>query len=207
MTYQMQAKRLRAVADAQRLALIEGFCLAVEQRGIDGATVVDVVRHARVSKRTFYEHFADKQACFIAAYRELAEQTMQAIAAAVDVAAPWETQLACAARAYLGVLDSRPRLTRAFFLGILAAGPEGITLRREVLERFAELVRELLAQARKTEPQLRPLTPIMATAMVGGMNELMLLRVEKRMNMGDLADTVVTLWKAVVAPATAAAAR
>jgi hypothetical protein len=41
----------------------------------------------------------------------------------------------------------------------------------------------------------------MAMAMVGGMNELMLLKVEKQMRMADLAETAVTLWKAVVAPA------
>ena len=199
--YQMQAKRERLAA--QRQALVDGFCLAVEERGIVGATVVDIVRHARVSKRTFYEHFADKEACFVAAYRDLSEQTQQAIAAAVDFEAPWQEQIAAAVRVYLEVLDSRPKLTRACFLGIQAAGVHGIALRREVLERFAELVRGLVAEARKREPNLRPLTSTMAMAMVGGMNELMLLRVEKQMRMGDLADTAVTLWKAVVAPTVA----
>ncbi|HWE29942.1 MAG TPA: TetR/AcrR family transcriptional regulator, partial [Polyangia bacterium] len=193
-------KKRNALAAAQRQALIDGFCLAVEDRGIGGATVIDIVRHARVSKRTFYEHFADKDACFIAAYRELAEQTMQAIASAVDTTAPWEEQLAAAITIYLEVLDSRPKLTRACFLGIHAAGPRGFTLRREVLERFAALVRGLVADARTQKPELRALTPAMATAMVGGMNELMLLRVEKQMRMGDLAETALTLWKAVVAP-------
>ncbi len=197
----MQAKTQIAVAGAHRLALIEGFCRAVEARGIAGATVVDVVRYARVSKRTFYEHFADKEDCFLAAYRELAEQTMEAIAAAVDVDAPWEDQISAAVRVYLGVLDSRPKLTRAFFLGINAAGPRGIALRREVLERFAELTRSLLDEARRRRPELRPLTPVMAMAMVGGMNELMLLKVEKQMRMDNLAETAVTLWKAIVAPA------
>ena len=72
------------------------------------ATIADVVRHARVSKRTFYEHFADKEDCFVAAYRELSEQTMRAIAAAVDFGASWEEQMGAAVRAYLGALDSRP---------------------------------------------------------------------------------------------------
>ena len=165
-----------------------------------GATIADIVRHARVSKRTFYEHFADKEACFVAAYRELSEQTMQAIAAAVDFERPWDEQIAAAVRVYLGVLDSRPKLTRALFLGVHAAGARGIGLRREVLERFAELTRGFVAEARKRQPELRPLTPAMATAMVGGMNELMLLKVEKQMRMADLAETAVTLWKAVVAP-------
>jgi AcrR family transcriptional regulator len=203
----MQAKTLRAIGEAHRIALIDGFCLAVEERGIEGATVVDVVRHARVSKRTFYEHFPDKEACFVAAYRALADQTMQAVAAAVDAHAdaPWDRQISAAVRVYLEVLDSRPRLTRAFFLGVHAAGARGIALRREVLERFAALTRGFVTAARKQRPELRPLSPTMAMAMVGGMNELMLLRVEKQMRMADLADTAVTLWKAVVAPAAPAA--
>ncbi|MGZ3427724.1 MAG: TetR/AcrR family transcriptional regulator [Polyangia bacterium] len=199
----MQAKTQNALADAHRLLLIDGFCLAVEERGLAGATIADVVRHARVSKRTFYEHFSDKEDCFVAAYRELSEQTMQAIAHVVDLTQPWEVQLASAVRVYLAVLDSRPKLTRAFFLGIHAAGPRGIQLRREVLERFAELTRGFVSEARKREPWLRPLTPTMAMAMVGGMNELMLLRVEKQMRMADLAETALTLWRAVVAPAAA----
>ena len=76
------------------------------------------------------------------------------------------------------MLDSRPRLTRAFFLGIHAAGPDGIILRREVLEQFAELTAARGPSA-QSDPELRPLTPTIAMAMVGGMNELMLLRVEK----------------------------
>ena len=70
-----------------------------------------------------------------------------------------------------------------------------------MLERFAEQVRALVAQARARQPELKPLTPTIAMAMVGAMNELMLLRVEKQMHMTDLAETAVTLWRAVVAPA------
>jgi AcrR family transcriptional regulator len=201
----MQAKTEFAIvrAGAHRDLLIEGFCLAVEERGMAGATIADVVRHARVSKRTFYEHFTDKDDCFVAAYRALAEQVMQAIGDAVDFDKSWQQQLATAVRVYLEVLDARPDLTRAFFLGVHAAGERGIELRREVLERFAGLTRALVAEARKREPSLRPLTPMMATAMVGAMNELILLRIEKQLRMADLSDTAVTLWRAVVAPAAA----
>jgi len=195
----MQAKTQKALAEAQRQALVDGFCHAVEQRGIGGATVVDIVRHARVSKRTFYQHFDDKDDCFIATYRELSEQTMQAIAAAVDGAgSSWEAQMAAAVKVYLEMLDARPKLTRACFLGIHAAGARGFALRRDVLERFAALVSGLVDEARRRQPTLRALTPAMAMAMVGGMNELMLQRVEQQMQMSDLADTALTLWKAVV---------
>src|SRR5207253_2083261 len=38
------------------------------ERGYPATTVADVVERAGVSRRTFYEQFADKEACFLAAY-------------------------------------------------------------------------------------------------------------------------------------------
>src|SRR6185312_5071934 len=77
--YQMQAQT-RNLLSSPRLQLIEGLCAAVEARGLAATRIADIVRHARVSKRTFYEHFADKEACFVEAYREMARQTMEEIA-------------------------------------------------------------------------------------------------------------------------------
>ena len=198
----MQAKTILAeeAEELQRRELIEGFCRSVEERGLAATTIADIVRHARVSKRTFYEHFSDKEACFFAAYRALAAELMRAVAGAVSFEASWEAQIEAAVRAYLSVLDSRPKLTRAFFLEIHAAGPRAIGLRREVMSEFAELTRSFVAQARRRQPELPPLTPAMATAMVGGINELMLLKAERQMKSADLAETAVALCRAVVAP-------
>ena len=201
----MQAKTIAAGAadEAQRRELLEAFCRAVEERGLAATTIADIVRHARVSKRTFYEHFADKEACFFAAYRAIAGEVMRQVATAVNFEASWEAQIEAAVRTYVTVLDSRPKLTRAFFLEIHAAGARAIALRREVLTEFAELTRGFVAQARKRQPELVPLTAAMATAMVGGINELMLLKAERHMKSVDLAETAVALCKALVAPARA----
>jgi len=201
----MQAKTIAAgeADDAQRRELLEAFCRAVEERGLAATTIADIVRHARVSKRTFYEHFADKEACFFAAYRAIAGEVMRQVATAVNFEASWEAQIEAAVRTYVTALDSRPKLTRAFFLEIHAAGARAIALRREVLTEFAELTRGFVAQARKRQPELVPLTAAMATAMVGGINELMLLKAERHMKSVDLAETAVALCKALVAPARA----
>ena len=201
----MQAKTIAAneVDQAQRRELLEAFCRAVEERGLAATTIADIVRHARVSKRTFYEHFADKEACFFAAYRAIAAEVMRQVATAVNFEASWEAQIEAAVRTYVTVLDSRPKLTRAFFLEIHAAGARAIALRRDVLTEFAELTRGFVAQARKRQPELVPLTAAMATAMVGGINELMLLKAERHMKSVDLAETAVALCKALVAPARA----
>ena len=199
----MQAKTILAseAEELQRRGLLEAFCRAVEERGLAATTIADIVRHARVSKRTFYEHFPDKEACFFAAYRAIAVEVMRQVAAAVNFSASWEAQIEAAVRAYVGALDSRPKLTRAFFLEIHAAGPRAIGLRREVLSEFAELTRSFVAEARRRQPALQPLTAAMATAMVGGINELMLLKAERQMKLEELGDTAVALCKALVAPA------
>ena len=181
--------------------LIEGLCTAVEARGLAKTRIEDIVRSARMSKRTFYEHFPDKAACFVEAYRELGRRTMEEIAGAVDITAPWERQIEAAVRAYFTTLDARPKLTRAFFLEIHVAGARALVLRREVLAEFAALTGRFVALARQSHPELRPLTPLMATAIVGGINELMLLKAEKAMKMDELIETAVQLVTTMVAPA------
>ncbi|HSN34337.1 MAG TPA: TetR/AcrR family transcriptional regulator [Ideonella sp.] len=186
--------------ELEQRGLMEAFCSAVEERGLAATTIADIVRHARVSKRTFYEHFADKEACFFAAYRAISVDVMRQVTAAVDFEASWEAQIEAAVRAYVAALDSRPKLTRAFFLEIHAVGPRAIGLRREVMSEFAELTRAFVGEAQRRQPALQPLTAAMATALVGGINELMLLKVERQMKLEELGDTAVALCKALVAP-------
>src|SRR5262249_35091475 len=61
-----------------RVRLVTGMLEAVEARGFAGTTIADVARHARVSKRTFYEHFDSKEACFLAAYVAASDEMLKA---------------------------------------------------------------------------------------------------------------------------------
>ena len=56
------------VAHNQRERLIAGLAEAVAENGYAGTTIAHITRHAAVSRRTFYEHFASKDECFVAAY-------------------------------------------------------------------------------------------------------------------------------------------
>src|ERR687893_3211952 len=66
----------RVVAASQRARLLEAVGRAVAEKGYAGATIDDVVRRAGVSKKTFYEHFADKEECFLAAYEAASEELL-----------------------------------------------------------------------------------------------------------------------------------
>jgi AcrR family transcriptional regulator len=58
----------------QRQRLIAGMTQAAARHGYREASVARVVEQAGVSRATFYEHFADKEACFLAAFERAAER-------------------------------------------------------------------------------------------------------------------------------------
>jgi len=68
------------------------------------------VRRARTSRRTFYEHFASKDECFVALLTEANAEQIRQIAAAVDPAAPWDVQVRQAIVAWIASVESRPAL-------------------------------------------------------------------------------------------------
>ena len=67
------------VEASQRTRLLEAVGRAVAERGYAAATIDDVVRRAGVSKKTFYDHFADKQDCFLAAYEAASEELLERV--------------------------------------------------------------------------------------------------------------------------------
>jgi AcrR family transcriptional regulator len=198
----MQAQ-LAPEADPGRLKLVAGLLAALAEKGYAAMTIADVVRHARVSKRTFYEHFEDKDDCFLAGYRAVSDDLLGVIAeAAARRDLSWAERIHAAASAYLAALEVQPVLTRTFMLEIHAAGPRALAVRREIHQRFADLLRRVVQTARRDDPAIRPLSAPMATAIVGGINELVLVALEKEgaRKLHELAGTAEELVRAVLAP-------
>jgi AcrR family transcriptional regulator len=192
----------RPAAGGHRARLTAGLAAAIAEKGYAAVTIADVVRAARVSKRTFYEHFPDKETCFLALYAETTDELLELIAAATVAAqGSWEARIGAAARAYFERVASEPELIRAALLEIQAAGPRARVLRREVQRRYAEQLRELSEAAAAEGAGVRALSPALATAVVGGLNELMLEAVEagQAERLGELADAATELIHAALA--------
>ena len=187
---------------SHRARLTDGLAGAIAEKGYAAATIADVVAHARVSKRTFYEHFADKEACFLALYSQTTDELLALIGAEVARAdGGWAQRLATAARAYFDRLAAEPALIRTGLIEIRAAGPTARALRRDVQRRYADMLRALSDEAAAEDPSVTPLSPVLATAVVGGIDELMLEAVEagQEHRMGELADAAIELIRAVLA--------
>jgi AcrR family transcriptional regulator len=189
--------------EIHRLRLLEGFAKAVSERGYASTTIADIVKNARVSKRTFYEHFADKEECFLALYAEAIDILIEGVEQAFMQPAPsWQAQLDAGLEFYLTALEENPALTRACLLEIQAAGPRALELRLRGHAKFASLLRAFVERTRVAHPALRPLSVPMATAVVGGIDELLLVNVEAgaKSRLTELRETAAQLMLAVLRP-------
>ncbi len=132
------------VLASQRQRLIHGVTLAVSEKALHGTTISDIAERAGVSKKTFYEHFTDKMACFLAAYDHGAAALMlEVVAASVGARraglVPVD-QFRAGTHAYLAFLQREAPYARTFCLEMLAAGPEATARHRAGRRAFADSV-------------------------------------------------------------------
>jgi AcrR family transcriptional regulator len=146
--------------DTQQRRLLLAMAQLVGKNGYADTSIAQVIERAGVSRKTFYEHFTDKQACFLEAYAELTGLLVEALVAEGERTAEdgrTEAQL----RRYLDALSRDPLVARAFIIEVLTSGPEGLAAREAVNRRFADLV-----FAHTSED------PLVRKAVIGGVNDV-----------------------------------
>jgi AcrR family transcriptional regulator len=201
--------RQRSVQDRRhRRRLLRGLAACVRAKGYAATTIADVVREARVSKSTFYAHFADKEACYVALYSAATDNVLHEMRAAdrraADAGLPWRAHLTAVNAAYLELLAGGGELTRSLLVEIQTAGPSAAAMRRDVLGRYVTLMRDICDGLRRDDPRLRALPPTVALGIVGGVNEIVMEALETGPveEVPRLVEAVTDLWAAVLtAPA------
>lgn len=183
-----------------RSRLLDALTLALTDQAYADVTIADIVAHARVSRRTFYEQFDNKDACLLALCERLSEQILGLIAAGYDPMADWVEQLNRVTDTYLQALQMQPTLVRTLYIELMQLGDVGLAVRRRISQRFAMFLIMQVELARVREPGKRSLSPALATAIVGGVNELILQAIEEGRadRLSDLASTVSEFVQAVL---------
>jgi AcrR family transcriptional regulator len=171
---------------------------AVAERGYANVTVADVVAAGGVSRRTFYEHFAGKEECFLETYeqgsRAVAEE-VAAVFALVDIA-DWRGRVRTGLEAFTEVLAAEPAVARTLMVDALGAGPHAVELRRRAMEGFAVLFTpaapEALPEGAEEPPRARP---EFVRGLVGAIAELVQEQIltEGAETLPSLAPTLVEL--------------
>src|SRR4051794_3425314 len=137
-------------ATGHRERLLAGMAGAIRERGgFASTTVTEVVARARTSRRTFYQHFEDREACFLTLADEVAERLMAAIATAAGGEGGFAARVDRALSAYLGALAAEPAVARACIQELPSTGARGTARAAALNERFATLVVALVEDARR----------------------------------------------------------
>jgi AcrR family transcriptional regulator len=178
----------------------------VAEKGYAATTVADVVERAGVSRRTFYEQFADKEACFLACYDAGLAAVLDRIGRAVggDPAGGWRDRARSGIEAFLALLASEPAFARALQVEILTAGPAALDRRSGMLVMFSGIWRNVHEQARAEEPALPELPDEVFTILSAGLEELIrdCLRTRGAAALPELAEPILRTVFAVFGAAT-----
>jgi AcrR family transcriptional regulator len=151
--------------------MLDAICQAVAEKGYAGTAVADVIARAGVSRETFYEHFADREECFLEAYDLAAETLRDAVASALpsDSGDPLESYDR-AMTAYLETMSQERAYARVFLVDVYGAGAAALSRRFRVFQAFVDLVAGIFGARSAADRAL-------CEAMVGAVSSLVTIRV------------------------------
>ncbi len=152
------------VADYQRQRLLKAALGVAAESGYGAMSATAVVTRAGVSRKTFYDLFADRDECFLAALDEALMQMAAAVAPAWEQEGKWSKRLREALIAALRFLDDEREAGEPVISYLVGCGPKSAELRLQVLELLREAVEEGCSQ----EKALAQRSPLTAEFVVGG---------------------------------------
>jgi AcrR family transcriptional regulator len=167
-------EQLRA---SQRGRLICAMTDSVADKGYAATSVADVIALAGVSRKTFYAHFRDKEACFLAAYDTGAEAIYAAMVEAVDGLKAWDEILESVLSTWLEFLQADLAFTRAHMVEFWAAGDAARERWKARRDRTANLLKLLHERVREADPTVVPVSDALISAAVGGVNRVVISHV------------------------------
>jgi AcrR family transcriptional regulator len=155
------------VAENQRRRLIAGIIAAVAERGYGETTIDAIVSSAELSKKTFYEHFKNKEDCFEAAYAASFDYLTATVAGA-EPARSWGKSVRARLGALLDALAAEPDLASFFLIAPTSVGDEAAERHHDSMR---ALVGALTERAPKAKKKSAPLET-QEQALAGGISRL-----------------------------------
>jgi len=134
------------VAGGQRGRLLAATEALVAEKGATATTIEAIVKEAGVSSVTFYEHFRDKEGCFVAAFEKAVGELDEEVRGAVPAEAARDDQVRAGLAALLGAIDAEPARARLCFVEAQKGGPRMRARYDEALDAAAAELADPLAQ-------------------------------------------------------------
>jgi AcrR family transcriptional regulator len=150
----------------QRERLIAAMGEIVGENGYAGTTVSDVITQAGVSRKAFYQHFANKQECFLAAYDKIVAESRREIVRAYQSAEGVPERATAAIEKVFERAIQNPGNLRLVIIEARVVGQAGIERRERLMSEYEGLLRDLLGLS--AGPGTVP-NPVLR-GIVGGLN-------------------------------------
>ncbi len=186
------------LAEIQRSRLLAAAVRAVDELGWGSTTVADIVARSRISRRTFYETFANREECLAAVFEdllcviaaELAGAGLEGLEGLV-----WRERVRRGLWAILGLFDREPVLARVCVVQALSGGPGVLERREQVLGELAAV----LDRGRYEGSRGGECTPLTAEGLVGAAFAIVYARLLKGQR-APLTDLLGELMGMIVLP-------
>ncbi len=156
------------IAQNQRERIITALVDTIAERGYNATTVAHITKAASVSRRTFYEHFAGKEAGFLAAYEMVTDHIRESMQVAAEAYEEWPQKVRAALATMLRFLAGEPELARVCMIEPIAAGGEIAARHRASMQGFVAI----LKAGRPQHTGERPLPEATEATLVGGIVSL-----------------------------------
>jgi AcrR family transcriptional regulator len=183
-----------------RNRLLEGLAQSLREKGLQHTQIADIVRHARTSRRTFYECFADKESAFVELISETSVAILELVEMETDRDAPWDKQVDQAIDVYLGGLAEDPALTATVSRELPTLGERGANLQHEGIDRFAHLVVRMTSRPAMRRDGVEPVSLDAAVMLCGGIAELIARATHQGTPLLDVGETAKSVIKSVIQP-------
>jgi AcrR family transcriptional regulator len=152
------------LAEIQRARILAAMVEVVSERGAASVTVAHVVARSGVSRRTFYEQFADRDECLLAALDDAIERIAAVVVPASAQPSRWRERMRAGLTALLQLFEQEPATGRFVIVEAVGAGADALVLRGHVLALVSAAVDEGRREVRSGNGP----PPLSAEGVVGG---------------------------------------
>jgi AcrR family transcriptional regulator len=189
------------VAEIQRTRLLNATVSAVDELGYADASVTQITARARISRRTFYELFDNREECVAAVLDDTLERARRQVASASAESLPWREHVRRGLWAILSFFDREPALARVCLVQSARGGEAMLARRTEIFAQFARAIDE----GRNEGPRADEAPALTAEGLVGATQAIVYERVLKRSS-EPLTELLPALMSMIVLPYLGAAA-
>lgn len=197
----INAASKEVVRASQRARLIEAMVELSATRGFSAVTIGELTRSAGVAKPAFYEHFKDKEDCFVSTYDQCIHAAILSMTSVFSPALDTDQRIVTGLHSFLTFLAEDDNRARVICVESLKAGERATARLNEAHHQFAKAYIASREEVRLTHNEYPSISQTRALAIIGAVNEPIcaVLRSDRATAVLDLEAELVEVLRALSA--------